>query len=201
MDGDRFDQWSRRYATRLTRRGLSGVAGSLALLGLATKAGARTQQETSRPRSFNTFCLNLGTPCSDTRRCECRLDKNSEQLCVNVVEPPDERGFVACQQNVNCDDGQVCDATDNVCRQPCATLTPPPSSTGSGGTSCQNLGTPCGNTAICQCRLDKSSAQTCQNVVIPPAGDSFRACDTSDDCGAGQVCDATESVCRSTCAN
>jgi hypothetical protein len=70
-------------------------------------------------------------------------------------------------------------------------------------TSCQNLGTACGNTALCQCRLDKASVQTCENIVVPPDGINFadRPCISNVNCVAGTVCDAAASVCVSTCAN
>jgi hypothetical protein len=200
MDGNRFDRWTRRFEARLSRRGLSGVAATVISLRLAHDPEARARQD-AQPGSFNTYCLNLGTPCGDTSRCQCRLDTNSNQICVDVVEPPDGRDFVACLTDVNCDGGAVCDTASKVCVRLCATLTEPLAPRGSGSTTCLNLGTACGNTAICQCRLDKRSEQTCQNVVIPPDGVAFRSCDTNDDCAAGLVCDATESFCRSTCAN
>ena len=68
-------------------------------------------------------------------------------------------------------------------------------------TTCNNLGTPCGNTAICQCRLDKNSAQTCSNVAVPPNGINFQPCQSNINCGPGQVCDAAANICLSTCAN
>jgi hypothetical protein len=81
---------------------------------------------------------------------------------------------------------------------------PPPSPLPPGtNTSCQNLGTACGNTAVCVCGLDKASVQTCENVVVPPDGISFnnRPCQSNVNCGAGQVCDAGASVCVSACPN
>jgi hypothetical protein len=77
---------------------------------------------------------------------------------------------------------------------------PPPLPPGAN-TSCQNLGTACGNTAICQCRLDKNSVQTCENVQIPPNGINFQLCQANVNCGPGQVCDAQASLCVSACAN
>jgi hypothetical protein len=70
-------------------------------------------------------------------------------------------------------------------------------------TTCVNLGTACGNTAVCQCRLDKASVQTCENVVVPPDGVSFanQPCISNANCAAGTVCDASASVCVSACAN
>jgi hypothetical protein len=70
-------------------------------------------------------------------------------------------------------------------------------------TTCVNLGTACGNTAVCQCRLDKASVQTCENVVVPPDGVSFanQPCISNANCDAGTVCDASASVCVSACAN
>ncbi len=68
-------------------------------------------------------------------------------------------------------------------------------------TTCINLTTACGNTAICQCRLDKNSVQTCSNIAVPPNGINFQPCQSNVNCGAGQVCDAAANLCLSTCAN
>ncbi len=68
-------------------------------------------------------------------------------------------------------------------------------------TTCNNLGFACGNTVVCECRLDKNSAQVCSNIQIPPNGINFQPCQANVNCGAGQVCDAAASLCVSTCAN
>jgi hypothetical protein len=67
--------------------------------------------------------------------------------------------------------------------------------------SCSNLGTACGNTAVCQCRLDKSSLQVCMNVVTPPNGFNFPPCQTNANCGSGQFCDLQFSQCALACQN
>ena len=77
---------------------------------------------------------------------------------------------------------------------------PPPLPPGAN-TSCNNLGFPCGNTVVCECRLDKNSVQTCENIQIPPNGINFVPCQSNVNCGAGQVCDAAVSLCVSACAN
>src|SRR3954467_2097881 len=51
-------------------------------------------------------------------------------------------------------------------KKPSPLVPPPPLAPGTN-TSCQNLGTACGNTALCLCSLDKASVQTCENIVIP----------------------------------
>ncbi len=210
MDAQQFDRLVRFVGARGTRRQLTG----LLALGLAARQApilaapvsgqrlpAAENRDAGSNANTNTICQNLGTACGDTRVCQCLLDKDSLQTCQNVVDPPSERGFEFCQTGANCPDGQVCDARESVCRLTCATPAPSTPSRLSSGTACQNLGTACGNTAICQCRLDKSSAQTCQNITVAPDGAEFLPCDANDDCGPSQVCDAAESVCVSTCAN
>jgi hypothetical protein len=67
---------------------------------------------------------------------------------------------------------------------------------------CQNLGTACGlgaKTLVCNCRLDKEGDQTCGNVVNPPNGMAFTACNLSSDCGPNEVCDFGGNVCRTKC--
>ncbi len=69
-------------------------------------------------------------------------------------------------------------------------------------TSCQNLGTACGKggqTLVCNCRLDKEGKQQCGNVVNPPNGVAFTACNLSSECGDGQFCDFGGNVCRRSC--
>jgi hypothetical protein len=80
---------------------------------------------------------------------------------------------------------------------------PPPPLAPVVNTTCVNLGTACGNTAVCQCRLDKGSVQTCENVVVPPDGVNFanQPCISNANCDAGTVCDASASVCVTACAN
>jgi hypothetical protein len=67
--------------------------------------------------------------------------------------------------------------------------------------SCRNLGTPCGNTLFCQCRLNKSSKQVCMNTVTPPNGISFPPCQSQANCGAGQFCDLQFNQCALACPN
>ena len=70
-------------------------------------------------------------------------------------------------------------------------------------TSCQNLGTACGNTAVCVCALDKTSTQICQNQFVPPDGIKFnnRPCISNANCVAGTVCNAQFNVCATACVN
>jgi hypothetical protein len=75
---------------------------------------------------------------------------------------------------------------------------------GSGGGvnfSCGNLGAPCGNTLICQCRLNKSSQHVCMNTLTPPNEISFPPCQSQANCPAGTFCDLQFSQCASACAN
>jgi hypothetical protein len=69
-------------------------------------------------------------------------------------------------------------------------------------TTCQNLTTACGNTAICRCGLDKNSVQTCFDFVNPPNGVAFTdICQQNINCGPGEVCLVGANVCVRTCAN
>jgi hypothetical protein len=202
MDPEKFDRYMRLFGVRLSRRGLNGaLVGALTTIGFSAPVRAVQKSTTHQTSPIHVICQNLGTACGNTAECQCRLDKSSRQTCQNVADPPDHRAFAPCQTNANCPDGQVCDAAESVCMSTCATPPLPPGPPPSGASSCQNLGTPCGNTAICQCRLDKSSTQTCQNVIVPPNGIDFISCDANDDCGPGQVCDASEGLCVSTCSN
>ncbi len=202
MDPVKFDRFIRRLGAYRSRREVnSALAGALATFVLTAPVRATEKSATYQTASDHVTCQNLGTACGNTAECQCRLDKGSAQTCQNVATPPDRVAFRPCQTNANCPDGQVCDALESVCMSTCATPPLPPVPPPSTSTACQNLGTACGNTAICQCRLDKSSVQTCENLAIPPDGDEFKACDTNEDCGRGQVCDAIEGLCVSTCLN
>ena len=80
---------------------------------------------------------------------------------------------------------------------------PPPNPAALGAVvACQNLGTACGlgaNTLICNCRLTKEGTQSCANVVNPPNGNAFQACQQTVNCNPGEICDFGGNVCRSTC--
>jgi hypothetical protein len=80
---------------------------------------------------------------------------------------------------------------------------PPPPLQPLVNTTCQNLNTACGNTAICVCALDKGSVQTCIDTANPPDGINFanRPCQQNINCGAGEVCVTGANVCARTCAN
>src|SRR5512145_1170629 len=71
------------------------------------------------PPGTEIACPNITLPCglgSGPLACRCRLTKEGQQVCLNVVEPPNEVSFTHCQTTVNCPDGQVCDAFGSVCR-------------------------------------------------------------------------------------
>lgn len=74
---------------------------------------------------------------------------------------------------------------------------------GGGGVnvSCANVGAPCGNTLICQCRLSSTSQQICMNVVAPPTPGGFPPCLSQANCPAGTYCDLQFGQCASACAN
>ena len=131
MDGERFDRWTQALNSRISRRSLSTMtAGALATLGLAATADAKKKKKKKKkknvvvppvvPPGVNTTCNNLGFACGNTVVCECRLDKNSAQICSNVQIPPNGINFQPCQANINCGAGQVCDAAASLCVSTCA---------------------------------------------------------------------------------
>jgi hypothetical protein len=139
VDSAQFDRWTQGLNTRLSRRGLGGIAaGTLAALGLAATTDAKNKHKNKNkdkkkdnnkksppaplPPAVNTTCVNLGTACGNTAVCQCRLDKASVQTCENVVVPPDGVSFAnqPCISNANCDAGTVCDASASVCVSACA---------------------------------------------------------------------------------
>ena len=131
VDAENFDRWTQGLDSRLSRRSLSGIAaGALATLGLGTAAvDAKKKKKKKKkkvvlppvvPPGVNTTCNNLETPCGNTVICECRLDKNSAQVCSNITVAPNGINFQPCQANINCGAGQVCDAALNLCLSACA---------------------------------------------------------------------------------
>jgi hypothetical protein len=126
MDDMRFDLWTRRLDTRLSRRGLSGVAaGALAALGLASASDAKKKKRKKKKKkktpspTVSYSCGNLGTACGNTAVCQCRLNKSSKQVCMNVVTPPNGINFPPCQTNANCGSGQFCDLQFSQCTLAC----------------------------------------------------------------------------------
>jgi hypothetical protein len=132
VDSEQFDRLTQWLTTRFSRRGLSGVAaGALATLGLAATTDAKKKKKKKKkpaapppaplPPGTNTTCQNLGTACGNTAVCVCTLDKSSNQICANVVVPPDGIDFDnrPCQTNANCAAGEVCDALEGICLTAC----------------------------------------------------------------------------------
>lgn len=72
---------------------------------------------------------------------------------------------------------------------------------GSGGTAvnytCLNLGTACGGSIACSCRLTASTEQICLNAL---AG-SFPPCISQANCAAGTYCDFLTGRCALPCPN
>jgi len=136
VDSEQFDRLTQSVNTRLSRRGLGGLAaGALASLGLVAAADAKKKKKKKKkpsppppppplPPGTNTSCTNLNTACGNTAVCLCGLDKNSAQVCMNEAIPPDGISFNdrPCQSNANCGPGEVCDAffQPNVCVTACA---------------------------------------------------------------------------------
>jgi hypothetical protein len=137
MDAERFDRWTRGLDTVVTRRGAGAIAtGALGALGLMATADAKKKKKkkkkkkvvvivpppppppASPPPAVNYTCGNLGAPCGNTLVCRCRLNRDSQQVCMNeVVAPPG--GFTFCQSQVNCPAGTFCDAANFQCASAC----------------------------------------------------------------------------------
>jgi hypothetical protein len=125
VDGEQFDRLTQSVNSRISRRGLGGLAaGALASLGMVATADAKKKKKKKKkkqsppppppplPPGTNTSCQNLGTACGNTAICVCSLDKASNQVCINNVLPPDGNSFQdqPCLTNANCVAGTVCDA-------------------------------------------------------------------------------------------
>jgi hypothetical protein len=139
--GKSFDDMARVVAgAKPSRRRLLGLLGAClggGTLALPGDAEGRRGRRTGWGRLFGylvlpppappgavTTCRNLTTPCGlggGPLACRCRFSKEAQQLCLNVLEPPDEVAFASCQLSINCPTGQVCDAEGSVCRFPCQT--------------------------------------------------------------------------------
>lgn len=131
MDDARFDQMVRGLDFRLTRRRAGGLAaGALLALGLAADSDAKKKKRKKKKKNkgssgvpggggVNYLCGNLGAPCGNTLICQCRLNKNSQQVCMNTVTPPNGLNFQPCQSQANCGAGQYCDLLFNQCASAC----------------------------------------------------------------------------------
>jgi len=122
----------------VTRRKVGAIAtGALGALGLVATADAKKKKKKKKkkvvvvvppppppasppPPAASFSCANLGTACGNTAVCQCRLSTSSQQVCMNVVVPPNGINFPPCQSQVNCPSGQFCDATFNQCALACA---------------------------------------------------------------------------------
>ena len=127
-----------------------------------------------------------------------------DRLTQNVNSRVSRRGFGGLAAGALASLGLM--ATADAKKKNKTSPPPPPVVVPPGvNTSCQNLGTACGNTAVCLCTLDKASQQVCANFVVPPDGISFndRPCQSNANCGPGEVCDAgiTPNVCVTACPN
>jgi hypothetical protein len=137
MDDARFDNLARGLDSRLTRRSAGGLAaGALLALGLGMDADARKKKKKKRKKKknkknkggsgggggsgVNYSCGNLGAPCGNTLICQCRLNKNSQQVCMNTVTPPNGISFPPCQSQANCPAGTYCDLQFSQCASACA---------------------------------------------------------------------------------
>ena len=128
MDDARFDEMARGLDTRLNRRRAGGLAaGALLALGLAAESDAKKKKKKKKKKKggsggggVNISCSNVGSPCGNTLICQCRLNKSSQQVCLNGVTPPNGFNFQPCQSQANCPAGQHCDLLASVCASACA---------------------------------------------------------------------------------
>lgn len=125
MNDTLFDRWTRGIDARITRRGLGGLgAAALAALGLMSGVEAKKRKKKNKKKNkkkgsgVGYGCANLGAACSNTTVCQCRLNKDSSQVCVDVVNPPGGI-IVPCISEANCPAGQFCDFAANVCVRGC----------------------------------------------------------------------------------
>ena len=127
MDDARFDGMARGLDARLTRRRAGGLAaGALLALGLVAESDAKKKKKKNTGGTggggggTNFSCGNLGAPCGNTLICQCRLNKNSQQVCMNTVTPPNGISFPPCQSQANCPAGTFCDLQFSQCASACA---------------------------------------------------------------------------------
>ena len=127
MDDARFDGMARGLDARLTRRRAGGLAaGALLALGLVAESDAKKKKKKTTGGTggggggTNFSCGNLGAPCGNTLICQCRLNKNSQQVCMNTVTPPNGISFPPCQSQANCPAGTFCDLQFSQCASACA---------------------------------------------------------------------------------
>jgi hypothetical protein len=134
------DGMTRRRAVALV--GSSIFGGALASLGLAADADAKKKKKKKKKKKNNNnnvtpppdpapvgtvvTCPNFNTACglgANTLICNCRLNKEGTQVCLNIVNPPNGAAFQPCQTSANCNGqlGEFCDFTGNVCRSSCRT--------------------------------------------------------------------------------
>ena len=190
MDGNRFDELSRRLATGVSRRAaLKGAAaGLLGALGLRTAAGAQVSQA----QCGNRTCKNDPAVCNDG--CVCCVYPNGNSRCRppgtcspgTAVCPPGEvadsiLGCVVAGPCAGLDDGASC-GTGLVCsRGTCV-------GNGVCGTGSENT-TGCGGP---ECNLGLSGCLTTnEGGLVCASGISCEAepvCASSADCPAGQAC-------------
>jgi hypothetical protein len=147
METSTFDTLARTLGSTGTRRSaLRGLAASAAALvtgGVllqAEDASAKRRRKSKNKKQKNSnnnntppapapmgavvTCQNLGTACglgANTLLCNCRLTKEGQQTCANVVNPPNGVSFNTCNLSSDCPAGQICDLGGNVCRSTCQT--------------------------------------------------------------------------------
>lgn len=127
------------------------------------------------------FCRETCNPqvadsCERGFRCAA-LQSSTSGACLPNDEPPAALSCEACDSELPCSDGLLCD--DGVCREPCTD----DEDCGSG--RCRQSGEPAG---LCSCEGDPTDGESCE---------------TSLDCGEGELCirDGTSAdpVCRPRC--
>lgn len=147
-EGESFDDLARGLATGTVSRRrtlvwvgsslFGGALGGVSLFGDAeaksckskcnkkkdkkAKKKCKKKCEKQEQRGASLACQNLGTACglgASTLVCNCRLTKEGQQSCANVVNPPNGVAFQSCTLTTDCPAGQICDFGGNVCRTGC----------------------------------------------------------------------------------
>jgi hypothetical protein len=178
MDGQRFDDLTRRLATTITRRGaLRTLAGGLAAAGAAlTHRGA-----TAAPNTCAVGCAGLPGPQKAACKQACKACGGDFDRVCTQFGPVGPTGFTCCPE------GTVCDEFTGECIE--ITICP----TGEPAESCAaGITTDCGEGGACAL-VDDADADDC--LCVERACTEI-PCTTDADCAdSGGVCATIPGCC------
>lgn len=176
----------------------SSASGTATCVECAVTADCGAGQVCDTPNGVCVQCL-LDTQCPGDQ--VCNLATNT---CIECVENDDCQGndvcdvatstCVGCLMDSDCNGQNVCDTTSNICT-PCLDNGPGDDPGCSGGEVCDDSGA---NNSCVPC-IDDSGAGAVDDGCTSPLGTCVGAgnsatcvdCTTNADCGAGDVCDGT----------